>query len=94
MVVVRNIFHCKPGQAKNLVRMIKQTLAENPAMAKARVMTDLSATFWTVVLETESASLEEWEKEMSTNQSSAQRSAMDGYMELVTGGYREIFKVE
>ena len=94
MLVIRNIFHCKPGQAKNLVKMIKQTFTDNPQMPKARVMTDLSSSFWTVVLETESASLEEWEKQMSTTASSAQRSAMEGYMELVTGGYREIFKVE
>jgi hypothetical protein len=94
MLVIRNVFHCKPGQAKNLVKMVKQSFTDNPQMPKARVMTDLSAGFWTVVLETEAASLEEWEKQMSTSTSQAGRSAMEGYMELVTGGYREIFRVE
>ena len=50
--------------------------------------------FWTVVLETEAASLDEWEKQMSSSTSSAARSPMDGHTELVTGGYRVIFRVE
>jgi hypothetical protein len=94
MVIIRNVFQCKPGQAKNLVKMIKETFAADPQMPKSRVMTDLSAGFWTVVLETEAPSLEQWEKQMSTVTSAAGRSPMDGYMELVTGGYREIFRVE
>ena len=93
MIVIRNVFHCKPGQAKNLVKMIKQTFADNPQMPKSRIMTDLSASFWTVVLETEAPSLEEFEKQMGSTTDS-RRSAMDGYMDLVTGGYREIFKIE
>ncbi|MHB0970210.1 MAG: hypothetical protein ACYC7A_03025 [Thermoanaerobaculia bacterium] len=94
MVIIRNVFQCKPGQAKNLVALLKQTFVGSPGMPQARVMTDLSAGFWTVVLETEAASLEEWEKQMSASTASGARSPMEGYMELVTGGYREIFRVE
>jgi len=93
MVVIRNVFQCKPGQAKNLVGLMKETFANNPSMPKARIMTDISAGFWTVVLETEMESLEAWEKDMAGTSAEVRR-AMGGYMDLVTGGYREIFRVE
>lgn len=93
MLVIRNVFHCKPGKAKDLVNTMKETFSKNPSMPKARIMTDVSGGFWTVVLETEAESLDAWEKEM-TGISADVRKAMAGYMDLVTGGYREIFRVE
>ena len=93
MIVIRNVFHCKPGQAKNLVNMMKETFSKNPNMAKARIMTDVAAGFWTVVLETEAESLDAWEKEMAGTSADVRR-AMAGYMDLVTGGHREIYRIE
>ncbi len=93
MIVIRNVFHCKPGQAKNLVKMMKETFAKNPSMGKARIMSDVSAGFWTVVLETEAESLDAWEKEMAGTSADV-RQAMAGYMDLVTGGHREIYRIE
>jgi hypothetical protein len=93
VLVIRNVFHCKPGQAKNLVNQMKETFSKNPSMPKARIMTDVSAGFWTVVLETEAESLDAWEKEMAGTSADVRR-AMGGYMDLITGGYREIFRVE
>lgn len=93
MIVIRNVFHCKPGQAKNLVSMMKETFAKNPSMGKARIMSDVSAGFWTVVLETEAESLDAWEKEMAGTSADV-RKAMAGYMDLVTGGHREIYRIE
>jgi hypothetical protein len=94
MIVIRNVFQCKPGQAKNLVKMMKETAASNPQMKNARILTDACAGFWTVVLETEAESLTAFEKQFAESSTPEARKAMDGYMELVTGGYREIFKVE
>jgi hypothetical protein len=93
MLVIRNVFHCKPGKAKDLVAMMKETFAKVPDMPAPRLMTDISGGFWTVVLETEAESLDAWEKQMSTTSAEVRR-AMGSYMELVTGGYREIFRVE
>ena len=97
MIVVRNVFRCKPGKAKELVKKFKETI---PTMKKAgggefRVLTDVSATFWTVVFENDVASLEAWEKmfeKMGTQPE--MRKAMEGYMDLVDGGHREIFRIE
>jgi len=98
MIVIRNTFHCKPGKAKELVGKLK---ASGKAMKSAklivgyRVMTDAAATFWTVVLETEHASLEAWERSFSEYGSHKKiQTAMEGYMELVEGGHREIWKLE
>ena len=99
MIVIRNVFHCKPGQAKNLVKMFKETSTQ-PGMegTKTRVMTDLSAPFWTVVFETEAESLQAWENQMTALAAGGERAntrdPMKGYMDLVEGGYREIFRVE
>ncbi len=98
MIVIRNVFHCHPGQAKALVSKLKAASAAMTSakvVTSARVLTDFSATFWTVVFETESASLEAWEQAFQKYGSDpAIQGAMAGYMEHVTGGHREIWKVE
>ena len=93
MIVIRNVFHCKPGQAKNLVKLMKQTFGQG-GLPSARVMTDLTGSNWTVVLEVEAESLEQWEKQFSATATTEARRPMEGYMDLVTGGHREIYKIE
>ncbi len=98
MVIIRNVFHCKPGKAKELVTKLQATakaMKSAKAISKARVMTDVASTYWTVVFETEHASLEAWETAMGGYGSNKKiGAAMEGYMELVSGGHREIWKVE
>ena len=98
MVVIRNVFQCKPGQAKALVAKLKGSLEimKSEGSVKAgRVMTDAVATFWTVVFETEVESLEAWERAFSSYGSNPElQKAMDGYMDFVEGGHREIWRVE
>jgi quinol monooxygenase YgiN len=98
MVVIRNVFRCKPGKAKALVTKFKETIAgvqHEGLMKNARVMTDVAAGFWTVVLETEAESLEAWENEFrKMGEDPRSRKGMEGYMELVEGGHREIFRLE
>ena len=96
MIVVRNVFRCKPGQAKKLVEMLKGTVANSKgAIGNARVLTDVSAPFWTVVFEIEAENLAEWEKQSTaTTADSDTRKPMAGYMDLVDGGHREILRVE
>ncbi len=98
MLVIRNVFRCKPGKAKALVTMFKETIggAQHEGLMKdARVMTDVAASFWTVVLETHAESLEAWESEFrKMGENPQSRKGMEGYMELVEGGHREIFRIE
>lgn len=70
-------------------------MTSSKAVLGTRVMTDTAASFWTVVFETHHESLEAFEnsfKEHGSNPKTQQ--AMEGYMDLVSGGHREIWKVE
>ena len=94
MLLIRNVFQCKPGQAKTLVKMFKDTMAR-AQMTRARVLTDVAAGFWTVVFETEAESLGAWEQEFEKMSARADlRKPMEGYMELIQSGKREIFRIE
>lgn len=97
MFVVRNVFTCKPGKAKELVAKFKTAGPHLEALGihNPRVLSDASAGFWTVVVESEVESLDAYfhvVEQRIANPEIAQ--AMSGYMDLVEGGRREIFKVE
>ena len=94
MYIIRDVFNTKPGKARDLVSKFKKAA---PAMKKAgfkvRVMTDAVATYWTVVLEIEVSDIPAYFENIRVRIPEVDK-AMQGYMELVNGGYREIFKVE
>jgi len=94
MLLIRNVFQCKPGQAKKLVNMFKETMAKAD-MRRGRVLTDVAASFWTVVFEVEADSLAAWEQEFERMSARADlRKPMEGYMDHVETGHREIFRIE
>ena len=95
MYVIRNVFKCKPGQAKHAVEKFK---AAHALMAdldfETRILVDEIADFWTVVVEVNVENLETFGKAMHERGSRQDvQDAMAGYMDLVDGGYREIFCV-
>ena len=93
MYVVRDIFNTKPGKAKELVAKFKKVIPEmEKGGFKCRVMTDIVAAYWTVVVEVQTESLEKYFAPQARNPE--MEEAMKGYMELLNGGHREIFKVE
>jgi len=97
MFVVRNVFHCKPGKAKDLVAKFKAATPQFAAMGlhNTRILTDTAADFWTVVVESESDNLHDYMHAVETRMgNAAMREAMAGYMDLVQGGRREIFHIE
>ena len=94
---VRDVFRCKPGKAKELVARFKETV---PAMERedgfrnVQLMVDVVADYWTVVLEAEFDSLAQFEKHLGEFGTRPEvRTAMAGYMELVEGGHREIWRI-
>lgn len=97
MYLVRDVFRCKPGKARALAEKFKRTIPSMEAddgFRNCRVMTDAVASYWTVVLQAEVDSLERFEGHMRDYASRPEvREAMDGYMELVEGGYREIYRI-
>ena len=98
MFVSREIFHCKPGHAKDIVAIFKKAapVFKELGMSDIRILTDISGQpYWTVVVEQEVKSLDEF-SELSRKTMSDPRisSVLSGYHEHVTGGSREIYKKE
>ncbi|HEY3204085.1 MAG TPA: hypothetical protein VGL03_10535 [Thermoanaerobaculia bacterium] len=97
MYVIRDIFNTKPGRAKDLVAKVKQAMPHMraPGVHGMRVMTDTVAGYWTVVCETEVEELQAYfDAGRGQSHSPEVDEAMKGYMELVNGGHREIFRIE
>jgi hypothetical protein len=97
MRVIRNVFKCKPGKAKELIEKLKKAnslMKEAGAVINERVLVDEVATFWTVVIENEVEDMAKFEESMQQYASREEvQQAMAGYMDLVEGGYREIFRI-
>ena len=97
MYIIRDVFQARPGQAKALVNIFKNAdaIAQAQGMKNVRVLTDTVSTYWTVVLEFEVEQVADYFKLLQDRQQNKELGeAMKGYMDHVTGGHREIFKVE
>lgn len=99
MVLIREIFFCKPGQVRPMVEKFKamSALTEKMGLGKSRIMTDLSAErYWTVVSEWEVKSLAEFEEMMKGTAMQAKEfeDIMKDYHHFVESGRREIYTIE
>ena len=98
MLLIREVFHCKPGQVRPLVEKFKgmNKVMERMNLGKARIMTDMSAErYWTVVSEVEVESLEKHaEMTRKAGETKELQEAMRGYHDLVESGRREIYQIE
>jgi hypothetical protein len=93
MLIVRNCFIAKPGNASKLAAQMKHAAAV-AKIPNYRVLTDLTGDFNRVILEyqVESVSVfEERMKEYTTN--TAFREKMKGYTDLYLTGSREILQI-
>jgi hypothetical protein len=97
MYLIRDIFHAKPGKAKDFVAKIKKAMPHmrTPGIGSVRVMTDTVAGYWTVVCETEVEELQAYfDSSRAESRDPEAEEAMKGYMDLINGGHREIFRIE
>ena len=98
MLMIREIFFCKPGQVRPMVDKFKamNAITERLGMGKAKIMTDLSAErYWTVVSEWEVKSLRDFEEMMSNTAMNKEfEQVMKDYHTFVDSGRREIYTVE
>ena len=93
MIVVRNCFVAKPGNASKLAAQFKDAAAA-AKIPRHRVLTDLTGEFNRVVLEYEAENIGEFEarmKDYATN--GAMREKMKGYTDLYITGSREILQI-
>jgi hypothetical protein len=93
MLVVRNSFIAKPGNASKLAAQLKEA-AVVAKIPNHRVLTDLTGDFNRVILEFEVENVSGFEarlKDYATN--AAFREKMKGYTDLWTTGSREILQI-
>lgn len=92
MIVVRNTFTAKPGQAGKLVAQMKE-IASSGNLRNLRFLTDLAGDFNQVVMEHEVESLGEFEALLQKYATDPQmREKAKGYTELWVTGRRELFR--
>lgn len=97
MYLVREVLRAKPGKASELVKKFKQAAPyfQKEGMKDIKVMTDIVTTYWTVVVEFEVDDLGEFAKETRSGTPHPDiQKIMEGYMDLVDSGHREIFILE
>lgn len=96
MLIIRDVFRTKPGKAKELVNKFKLVIPymKQQGFNNPKIMTDVVAGYWTVVLQGEVESLAVFEKHEGFTSQPGVRDIMQGYMDLVDNGYREIYKLE
>jgi hypothetical protein len=98
MLVIRDVFHCKPGKVRPMVEkfLAMKKIGEKAGLGSMKIMTDLSGPrFWTIVAEFEVESLEAFmamDKDAELAKEFEQQ--MKGYHDLVDTGHREIFTLE
>ena len=93
MIVVRNCFVAKPGNASKLAAQLKEAAAASK-IQKHRVLTDLTGDFNRVVLEYEAENVTEFEVRMKQYMTDETfREKMKGYTELWVTGSREILLI-
>jgi hypothetical protein len=96
MLIVRETFIAKPGQAGKLARLFRRAFADT----HLRVLTDYIGTYNTVVMEMEVEDLAAFERQFNEYRSgnmpgidSAVLEELKTYTELWTSGKREVFQV-
>ena len=98
MLIIREVFTAKPGQASKLAKLFKKAFTGE---TNSRVMTDLIGNYNTVVVEMQVNSLADFEKQMEEYKSGKPDPNMDPkvaeemskYTEMYLTGKREIFQI-
>lgn len=102
MLLVREVFHCRPGKVRPMVEkfLAMAKFPTPPGTGKMRVMTDFAGErYWTIVAEFEVESMRQFEEMMqgqgmTEDEAKEMEKIMEGYHDLVNFGRREIYKIE
>lgn len=93
MMVVRNTFTAKPGQASKLAAQLKE-MASAGNLPNHRVLTDVTGEFNQVVMEYEVGTVAEFEEMFKKYTTDPQiREKANGYTDLWITGRRELLRV-
>ena len=96
MIIVHDIFICKPGNASKLAKKFKEAMTG--ASELVNIMTDMTGQFNRVVMVTQYENLtayeHNWDKyKEDTAAMKKMEEAMAGYQDMYLTGSREIYQV-
>jgi heme-degrading monooxygenase HmoA len=96
MIIVHDIFVCKPGNASKVAKLFKEVMAEDKELVN--IMTDMTGQYNRVTMVRQFESLaafeESFKQYMNPNEEQKKKFAkMEGYTDMYLTGSREIYKV-
>jgi heme-degrading monooxygenase HmoA len=96
MIIVHDIFICKPGQASKMAKLFKELMADNKELVN--ILTDMTGEFNKVVMVTKYDSLAAYEQNFqkfmqNSEEMKKMKEKMQGYHDMYLTGSREIFQV-
>ncbi|MHB1330820.1 MAG: hypothetical protein ACYCY6_02530 [Minisyncoccota bacterium] len=98
MIIVHDIFVCKPGNASKMAKLFKEWADVKPKK-NIYIMTDMTGQFHRVIVATNYEDLTNYEdetKNMDKNQTPEEKALMDKFKDMndmYVSGSREIYKV-
>jgi len=96
MIIIHDIFICKPGNASKLAKKFKEAMAGSSELVN--IMTDMTGSYNKVVMVSQYENLtayeKSWEKyKQNTAEMKKMEEAMAGYQDMYLTGSREIYQV-
>jgi heme-degrading monooxygenase HmoA len=96
MIIIHDIFICKPGNASKLAKKFKEAMGNSSELV--HIMTDMTGAYNKVVAVSKYESLSAFEKswdKLKENSEEAKKmeKAMEGYQDMYLTGSREIYQV-
>lgn len=96
MIIVHDIFICKPGNASKIAKLFKEWADVSPKK-NIQVMTDMTGQYHRVIIAASFENLSDYEESMKTmGQTPEEQKVMEKFKdmnEMYVSGSREIFKV-
>ena len=96
MIIVHDIFVCKPGNASKLAKKFKEAMGESKEFVN--IMTDMTGQFNRVIMVSKYDDLIAYEQswkdmEKDTEANKKMAKAVEGYQDMYLTGSREIYRV-
>src|SRR6478735_3825104 len=96
MIIVHDIFICKPGNASKFAKLFKEVMADNKELV--HIMSDVTGQFNKVVMVTQYDSLAAYEQSFQkymqdSEEMKKMKEKMQGYHDMYLTGSREIYQV-
>ena len=95
MIIVHDIFVCKPGNASKAAKMFKEVMAKSPELL--HIMTDVTGQYHRVIMVSRYENLAAFEKSLEAYANPPQEmkdmmKKMEGFQEMYLTGSREIYR--